>query len=430
VDETRGAGLLHRLTSTNRAGRDQGVPSYDRRRRPDAAPEDLDRVPPAVKAYGDEVPVIPLPPDLPPGRASATAVLAGLGVEPRPLTVTELARLLFLSAGVVRTTGTDPRLLYRAAGSAGARYPLEVYVSARGVIGLPDAVYWYDPVRHALRPVGPAARGRVTTVVVTGIPWRTGWRYAERGWRHLYWDAGTTLSHLMAVAEGSGLRPRLRTTFPDAAVRELVGADGVHEYPLALLSLGEGEGEGGGEPAIEPSGRAVAGELAGIEMPLCTEAQQAGESRELGPAWPEAPPLADAPASAPLDTVILRRSSQRRMVRGATVPRSLLEWPLRAALRGIEIPHWVVAHGVEGVEPGVHRWPRLDDAVGTRSRRDELTRICLGQELAGDAAYVVVAAVDGRDLDDRSYRAAQLAAGLVEGRLHLAAYAWVSPRPG
>ncbi len=45
------------------------------------------------------------------------------------------------------------------------------------------------------------------------------------------------------------------------------------------------------------------------------------------------------------------------------------------------------------------------------------------QLLAADAAYVVIAAAPASGLDDRSYRDAQLAAGLVEGRLHLAAYA-------
>ena len=55
--------------------------------------------------------------------------------------------------------------------------------------------------------------------------------------------------------------------------------------------------------------------------------------------------------------------------------------------------------------------------------RDELHRVCLEQTLARDAAFVAVAAADVRRLDDREYREAQLAAGLAEGRLHLAAYA-------
>jgi hypothetical protein len=55
--------------------------------------------------------------------------------------------------------------------------------------------------------------------------------------------------------------------------------------------------------------------------------------------------------------------------------------------------------------------------------RDELYRVSLEQGLARDAAYVVITAADVRSLDDHGYRDAQLAAGLVEGRLHLLAYA-------
>jgi SagB-type dehydrogenase family enzyme len=72
------------------------------------------------------------------------------------LDVPALARLLHLSAGVVRVAERDdrPTQPFRAAGSAGGRFPLEIYVSARGVDGLPDGVHWYDPVGHALRQVG------------------------------------------------------------------------------------------------------------------------------------------------------------------------------------------------------------------------------------------------------------------------------------
>jgi hypothetical protein len=134
-------------------------------------------------------------------------------------------------APVSRAERNGHQLLFRASGSAGARFRLEVYASTRGVPGVPDGVHWYDAARHALVQVGPAAVGAVTTLVVTGVPWRTGWRYGERGWRHLYWDAGTLLSQLSAAAESAGVAVQLRSLFPDAAVRDLVGADGVHEYP-------------------------------------------------------------------------------------------------------------------------------------------------------------------------------------------------------
>ena len=55
--------------------------------------------------------------------------------------------------------------------------------------------------------------------------------------------------------------------------------------------------------------------------------------------------------------------------------------------------------------------------------RHELYRVCLDQGLPRDAAFVVIGAAEVSSLDDRGYREAQLTAGLVEGRLHLAAYA-------
>ncbi|GAB7036628.1 MULTISPECIES: nitroreductase family protein [Catenuloplanes] len=445
-----GAGLLHLLTSY-RTDREWDVPADDPRVRHDLVPNDPDTFPPPVKAYPPGLPTTVLPRDLPVPEVAATAVLSGHAGPAVPLDAAGLGRILFLGAGVVRTTERNGRSwLFRASGSAGARFPLEVYAVTTGVAGVPDGVHWYDPVAHALVQVGPAAGG-ATTLVVTGVPWRTGWRYAERGFRHLYWDAGTLLSQLEAAAVSAGRAPRLVTRFPDARVRDLVGADGVHEFPLALLTVD------GAAPVTEPAGPAVRGDLPEVEFPLVTAAQRAGDSDSLGTAWPLAAPITPAtrpvtpdrrptapghvtgrspgqgsgtaagggadPGRETLDDVVRRRGSQRRMDRSRTVPAEALEWPLAAALRGIDVPHWVAVHGVDGVPPGVYRWPDLDTPVRAGDLRDELTRICLDQALGGDAAYVVIAAIDGAALDDRGYREAQLAAGIVEGRLHLAAYA-------
>lgn len=417
MDSDRGAGLLHRLTSYT-PDRDWVVPADDPRLRHDLVPNDPDTLPPQVKVYAAPLPVTPLPRDLPERSVAATEVLAGSPAPRQPLDAAQLGRVLFLGAGVVRTGERPGRTwLFRASGSAGGRFPHEVYASTRGVDGVPDGVHWYNPVEHALVLVGPAAGGAATTLVVTGVPWRTGWRYAERGWRHLYWDAGTLLSQLTAAAASAGLDPRIQTVFPDAQLRDLVAADGIAEYPLALLCLGDGA------PAVEPSGPAATGTLPPVEHPLCTEAQRAGERERWGAAWPAGPALQDIPESPPLDEVILRRGSQRLMSRTATLPRRLLEWPMRAALRGIDVPHWVVVHGVDDIPPGVYRWPDLDGPVRPGPFREHLLRICLDQDLAADAAYVVISATPPAPLDDRGYRDAQLAAGLVEGRLHLAAYA-------
>jgi hypothetical protein len=105
------------------------------------------------------------------------------------------------------------------------------------------------------------------------------------------------------------------------------------------------------------------------------------------------------------------------------VAREVFEWSLAAALRGIRLPHFIAVHAVADVEPGLYQWPELDRPLRREPLRDELFRVCLDQDLCRDAAFVVMGTVDLDRLDDRGYREAQLGAGVVAGRLHLAAYA-------
>jgi len=413
--------ILHRLTSYE-PGREWDEAIDDPRVVQDLKANDLARLPWFYKRYAESLPRVRLPRDLPPTTAPAVAVLAGTAEIARvDLDLPQLSRLLHLSAGIVRTSmrkyGPHP---FRAAGSAGGRFPLELYVAVPEGTLLPAGVHWYDPNEHALVQVGPPPRGGAPAIVVTGVPWRTGWRYRERGYRHIYWDAGTMLAQLLAVAESAGVAAELYTRFPDRAVTELTGADGVHEWPVAVVGLGEAA------PALGASGPATAGEVDGdpLEFPLDTAAQRAGDGTALGSPWHRGGPV-DVPVngSEPVEAVVLTRGSQRRMDPERGLPASVLDTSMRVALRGIDLPHFVAVHAVEGVAPGVYRWPDLEKARHAGDLRDELYRVSLEQGLSRDAAFVVITAADVATLDDREYREAQLAAGLVEGRLHLLAYA-------
>jgi hypothetical protein len=401
------ARLYHRLTSY---GPDRDWPPAEPPQHPlllsDFKTRELATFTAPCKSYAPGLPTLELPKTWPAPTASATEVLAGQA-EPAPH---DLARILFLSAGVVRTSErADGRFYhFRAAGSAGGRFPLEVYVADE------TGVHWYDPIAHALRTIGPPPNGDATTLIVTGIPWRTGWQYAERGFRHLYWDAGTMLAQTLALAG----EPRLYTRFPDAQIARLVGADGSHEFPLAVVALGDGD------PRIEPAGDAATGTVdtrPPVEFPLITHAQRAGDQDVLGEPWPRPDALRTTPPKArDLDAVILERGSTRRMDPRATVPRTTYEFSLAAALRGIDVPHFVAVSGVEDETPGLYRDGEL---LRAGNLREELLWVTWDQDLGRDAAFVVMGATDLTTITDRGYREAQLFAGIVEGRLHLAAYA-------
>jgi SagB-type dehydrogenase family enzyme len=412
----------HALTSYS-IDTDWDAPASDPRLVQGFTANDVATFPPPSKAYAEALPGVELPRSWPPGDTPTTAILAGGGVgRSGVLDLEALARLLHLSMGIVREAvrrdGRHYRL--RATGSAGGLFPYEAYVAARAVDGVPDGVHWFDPLGHRLLQVGPAPDGRATTLVLTGVPWRTGWRYAERGYRHLYWDVGAILAQQVAVAHQLGVPAEVRTVFPDTVVSRLVGADGVQEFPLALLTLAEGD------PAIGPTGDAAQGRIAGTlrEFPLVTEAQHAGDGEELGGPLPEGDPLArEVPDSPGLDDVILRRASTRVLDPERPVSRVVFEWCLAAALRGSRVPHYIAVHNVDGPAPGLYRWPELGKPVRAGDLRGELYTVCLEQPLGRDAAFVLIGVVDLDEVDDRGYRAAQLDAGLVSGRMHLAAVA-------
>ena len=65
-------------------------------------------------------------------------------------------------------------------------------------------------------------------LIVTGILWRTAWKYGARGWRHIFWDAGAMLANLLALA--ADRRPQVLTGFSDPEVAEIVGVDPPREW--------------------------------------------------------------------------------------------------------------------------------------------------------------------------------------------------------
>jgi hypothetical protein len=234
-------------------------------------------------------------------------------------------------------------------------------------------------------------------------------------------------AQLLVAADSAGLTARLVTRFPDADVASLVGADRLHEFPVAVIGLGDGV------LALDATGPAACGDVDAEpeELPLATAAHRAGDLDSLGEPWSRGAPVrVTEHGHAPVEEVVLARGSQRRMDPSRGVPGVLLRTCLDVALRGIDLTHYVVVHDVHGLAPGIYRWPDLDEPTTSGDLREELFRICLDQALGRDAAFVVIAVTDVSALDDRGYREAQYAAGIVEGRLHLLAYGLAASASG
>lgn len=169
----------------------------------------------------------------------------------RPLELRTLAQVCWAAQGVSeRTTG------HRAAPSAGALYPLELYVvvGTPGVADLDPGVYHYRPEKHALTRertgdvqsqledaavdqdhVGAAA----VDLVVTAVDERTTGKYGKRGrTRYVPMEAGHVGENVYLQAESLGLSTVAIGAFDDDRVREIVGASAT-ERPLYIFPVGE-----------------------------------------------------------------------------------------------------------------------------------------------------------------------------------------------
>jgi hypothetical protein len=414
-------------------------------------PLDPSNRPAPFKRYPDRQPE-PLPHDLDSTGADAVGVLSGhWSTSAAALDATVLARLLYFSAGVTRTSTTPDgsRTYFRAAMSAGNLHPVEIYVVSGGIPGVPAGVHHFSPLGLGLTPLRELPPGAPLTLVLTGIPWRTGWKYGERGFRHLYWDAGTLLANLLAMAEAHGLDARVHVGFADDDVAALVGIDGVTEVPLAVVTLEAGAPRLDAPEPIAP--RVAAFSPRPIEFPVVTAVQAAGSFPDAATVtrWQTtaaslrprpASTAVTAPTGAPpgtIEDVILRRGSTRIMQRVAA-REELLTWGMAVATRPVPsdfvaadatlLDHFLNVHAIAGVEPGAYR-ARAGQLEGGHAGdlRTASRRLCLDQPLGGDSSYT---AFHSSDLDEvlgalgaRGYRAALLEAGVASGRLSLAAFA-------
>ena len=184
------------------------------------------------------------------GSPSASSAADAAGVLDR----TMLARLCYYANGVtkmLRWSGGE--MPFRAAACTGALYHVELYLVCGPLPDLEAGVYHYAAHDHSLRrlrrgdarPLLVEATGAEPSVVrapvvvaCTSTFWRNAWKYQARAYRHTFWDTGTVLANLFAVATAHGLAARLVLGFADGLVNRLLDVDPTREVTTCLVALG------------------------------------------------------------------------------------------------------------------------------------------------------------------------------------------------
>ena len=170
-----------------------------------------------------------------------------------PLSLQDISQLVWAAQGI-----TEPATGKRAAPSAGATYPLEVYVvvGTNGVTGLTDGVYRYDPLEHKLENIlrgdlrsslADAALGQSwvreapVDIVVAAVYERTTGRYGDRGIRYVHMEAGHIGQNLYLQAVARGLGMVTVGAFDDDWVQRLLQLP-ADQKPLYIIPIGHPSG--------------------------------------------------------------------------------------------------------------------------------------------------------------------------------------------
>jgi SagB-type dehydrogenase family enzyme len=164
-----------------------------------------------------------------------------------PLTLNDVSQLLWSAQGVTSSSGR------RTAPSAGALYPLEVYLIAGNVEGLSPGLYVYQPAGHELslldakdprNDVSRAALNQVAvkdgaiSIIISAVYDRITPKYGERGLRYTYLEAGHAAQNICLQAVALNLGTVTIGAFDDNQLKDVLHL-AENETPLYILPVGK-----------------------------------------------------------------------------------------------------------------------------------------------------------------------------------------------
>ncbi len=162
----------------------------------------------------------------------------------------DLSRLVFAAQGPTSKTGS---VIQRTAPSAGALYPIETYIVANNVEGVESGVYHYNIRKFSLERIRKGSSGsdladaalgqsmcaKASAVFVfTAVADRIKWKYAQRGYRYIYMEAGHISENVYLAAQDRGFGCCAIGAFYDDKLDELLKIDGDNEFSVYITAVG------------------------------------------------------------------------------------------------------------------------------------------------------------------------------------------------
>jgi SagB-type dehydrogenase family enzyme len=444
---------------------------------------DWENQPLPFKIYSN-LPPIALPQDLSSSGMPALSALSTIATPAKSevrVNLQTLAEIFYLSAGITRRRSyAGGEMLFRAAACTGALYHIDLYLVCDDIEGLDAGVYHFSPQDFSLRQLRhgdyqsalvsasgeePAISNASCLIVSGSTFWRNAWKYQARAYRHCYWDNGTILANLLAAAAARNLPAKVVLGFVDATVSQLLALDRQREAPLSLVALGHSSEK---RITLSPTIAPVVSETiplskSEVEYPEIRRMHEASslESGAEAAVWRE-PETAKAeiikiqrktdnrlfplqllsdeeiPEDS-IEDVITRRGSTREFSR-ASITLAELSSILDGATRGLRTDFlgaaetlndlYLIVHAVEDLPAGAYVFRRQERALELLKEGDfrrDAGYLGLGQEIPADCSVNIYFLTDLHRVferfGNRGYRAAQLEAAIMGGKIYLGAYA-------
>ncbi|MGA1869341.1 MAG: SagB/ThcOx family dehydrogenase [bacterium] len=163
------------------------------------------------------------------------------------LTLEELSQLLWAAQGI-----TEPPF-YKTSPSAGALYPLEIYIAAGNVKDLSAGIYHYQPEGHQISLIlegdkrkklyesalrQSSVREAPAVIIICGVYSRTTKRYHKRGIRYVHMEVGHTAQNICLQAVSLHLGAVVIGAFDDDDIKEVLFSHTTEEEPLYMIPIG------------------------------------------------------------------------------------------------------------------------------------------------------------------------------------------------
>jgi len=164
------------------------------------------------------------------------------------LILSELSQILWSAQGI-----TDKTDGLRTSPSAGALYPLEIYIAAANVKSLEPGLYKYNPHDHTIALISEGdirddisnaslKQGAITNssaiIIITAFYERTSVKYGKRAERYVFMEAGHAGQNIYLQCVSLGLGTVMIGAFQDETLKKVLNLS-LNEFPLALYPIGK-----------------------------------------------------------------------------------------------------------------------------------------------------------------------------------------------